>query len=309
MGVKVEMAGTVPAVEVADESSKRVKIILAMLAVYIIWGSTYLAVLIALESFPAFMMSSLRFNIAGFILFFVLLMRGNPMPTKAQWRNALFIGALMLGGGTGAVGFAEQEGVASGLASLAVAAVPLWAAIFAKFFGYSPNRIEWTGIIVGLGGVALLNMENGMQGNPVGALALIIGPVCWSLGSILSRKLDLPGGMMLTAVEMIGGGVFLILVSMAVGENVETMPSLRSTLAVLYLMIFGSLIAFSSYVYLLKTVRPALATSYAYVNPVVAVLLGVVFAAEHITLTGVAAMAVILTGVALVMFGREKQKK
>ncbi|MBC7869675.1 MAG: drug/metabolite exporter YedA [Chitinophagaceae bacterium] len=289
------------------DQSRRLKIGLALLSLYLIWGSTYLALRIGVESFPPFMMTGVRFLIAGVILFAFQWMRGDTMPTGVQWRNASVIGAMMLGVGTGGVTFAEQW-VASGLAATAVAAVPVWAALFGGLWGRWPTRWEWAGLILGLVGVALLNTESGMQANPLGAIALILGPMSWAFASIWSRRLNLPDGLMATAVEMIGGGAFLMVLSVIVRENLDKAPSTASVLAVIYLITFGALIAFSAYMYLLKQVRPAVATSYAYVNPIVAVFLGIVFANEEITLIGKIALVVILAGVALLTFGGGKKK-
>ncbi len=305
MSVKVEAA---PILETAlPDQSRRLKIGLALFSLYIIWGSTYLALRIGVESFPPFMMTGVRFLIAGVILFAFQWMRGDTLPTGVQWRNASVIGAMMLGVGTGGVTFAEQW-VASGLAATAVAAVPVWAALFGGLWGRWPTRWEWAGLILGLVGVTLLNTESGMQANQLGAIALILGPMSWAFASIWSRRLNLPDGLMATAVEMIGGGAFLMVLSVIVRENLDKAPSTESVLAVVYLITFGALIAFSAYMYLLKEVRPAVATSYAYVNPIVAVFLGIVFANEEITLTGKIALVVILAGVALLTFGGGKKK-
>jgi drug/metabolite transporter (DMT)-like permease len=286
--------------------SDGIKIILALLAVYFIWGSTYLALRIAVETFPPFLMSAIRFVIAGGALFVVALLRGTPMPTRRQWLNATLVGGLLLGGGMGGVAFAEQW-VASSLAATAVAVIPLWAALFAGLWGRWPGGIEWAGLLLGLTGVALLNMDGGMRANPVGAIALIIAPMCWAFGSIWSRHLSLPGGIMATAVEMLGGALVLLMMSLFFGERLLETPSDASLVALIYLIIFGSLVAFSAYMYLLGRVRASLATSYAYVNPVVAVVLGVLLAGEQIGLPGIAAMIIILAGVALLMIARERR--
>jgi drug/metabolite transporter (DMT)-like permease len=283
-----------------------VKIGLALLAVYFIWGSTYLALRIAVETFPPFLMSAIRFIIAGGALFVFALLRGAPLPTRRQWGNATLVGGLLLGGGMGGVAFAEQW-VASSLAATAVAVIPLWAALFAGLWGRWPGGIEWIGLLLGLTGVALLNMEGGMRANPVGAIALIIAPMCWAFGSIWSRHLSLPGGIMATGIEMLGGALVLLVMSLIFRENLKEMPSEASLLALVYLIIFGSLVAFSAYMYLLGRVRASLATSYAYVNPVVAVMLGVVLAGEQIGLPGIVAMIIILAGVALLMIARERR--
>ncbi|MCU0498783.1 MAG: drug/metabolite exporter YedA [Anaerolineae bacterium] len=282
-----------------------IKIGIALLMVYLIWGSTYLALRFAVEVFPPFTITGIRFLTAGLILFTWLMLRGGTLPTRKQWRNATLIGCLMLVVGTGGVAYAQQW-VASGLAATAVSTMPIWAAVFAQMWGHRASRGEWLGLVIGIGGVILLNLENGMQAHPIGALVLFIGPISWAFGSMLSRRIEIPQGLMATALEMTGGGAVLILVGMLRGEQFTEAPTALAVMSVLYLITFGSLIAFSAYMYLLKTVRPSLATSYAYVNPVVAVILGAVFAAEAITGTGIAAMIVILTGVALLTLSRAK---
>lgn len=296
-------ANTLP---IAAQPSRRVQIGLALLCVYIIWGSTYLGLKIAGETIPPFMMTAVRFITAGGLMMAFLRLRGETLPTRIEWRNAALVGSLMLGVGTGGVAFAEQW-VDSGLAAVAVGAVPVWASLYAGLFGKWPSRMEWAGLALGLVGVGLLNLENGMRANPTGALALVIGPMSWAFGSILSRRLLLPKGLMATAAQMLGGGVFLLIVSIVLRENLAQMPSARSLLALLYLITFGALVAFSAYMFLLRTVRPTLATSYAYVNPIVAVFLGVLLAGETITLVGIAAMGVILCGVLLLAFAKGKQ--
>lgn len=278
----------------------RLPVLGALLSVYVIWGSTYLGMAIAIETIPPFMMITARFFIAAVILMGVLLARGVPLPTRVQARNAFLIGGVMLGAGTGAVAFAEQW-VDSGIAALAVAVVPLWAALFAGLWGRWPARTEWIGIIVGLGGVGLLNLDGGMRANPLGALVLVLGPICWAFGSMLSRQIDMPKGLMSSAVQMFGGAAALGILSLVTSENLTAMPSERSLWAFFYLTTIGSLIGFTAYSYLLRTVRPVLATSYAYVNPAVAVALGAVLANERISPTGIVAMFIILAGVVLIV--------
>jgi drug/metabolite transporter (DMT)-like permease len=283
-------------------NNNRTPIILALLALYFIWGSTYLGIRFAVETIPPFMMNSVRFLIAGSLMMIWMYFRVKKLPTMKQIRNAAMIGAIMLGGGTGGVGFAESLHVDSGLAALAVGATPIWAALFAMIWKRYPNRVEWAGLLIGLFGLWLLNSEEGLQGNTLGAIVLLIGPMCWAFGSMWSRHLDLPGGLMTAAIQMLGGGLFLALLSLVIGERLEGVPSTRSILAVIYLITFGGWIAFNAYMYLLDNVRPALATSYAYVNPIVAVFLGAVFAEEVISSSGIVAMVVILSGVLLIMF-------
>lgn len=276
-------------------------VVLALLAVYVVWGSTYLAIRIALEGFPPFLMAGLRFLLAGGVLYLVLRLRGAPAPRRQQWGSAALVGGLLLLGGNGGVVMAEQW-VASGLTALGVATVALWSTIFAGLWGQWPRRLEWVGLAVGFAGVALLNLEGNLRASPAGAVALLVATMSWALGSMWSRHLDLPAGLMASAAQMLAGGGLLLLASVTIGEKVPRAVPARPLLALAYLVVFGSWVGFSAYLYLLRRVRPAVATSYAYVNPVIAMTLGVAFAGERVTLTEWVAMPVILGGVALVVF-------
>ncbi len=286
----------------SKDKNTRVKVLIALLSVYFIWGSTYLAIRIALEGFPPFIMAAIRFLTTGLGLYIVLRIRGVPAPDRSQWKGAAIVGGLLLLGGNGGVVFAEQW-VASGLAALGVATVPLWTVLFAGIWKHWPARLEWAGLLLGFTGIILLNFEGDLRASPAGAIALIIAAVCWAFGSAWSRHLSLPSGLMASAVEMIAGGALLLAASFLTGEKMNGFPAWHSVGALFYLMIFGSLIGFSAYTYLLSKARPALATSYAYVNPVIAVGLGVMLVGEQITTVGITAMLIIIAGVVLVMFG------
>lgn len=272
----------------------------AFAALYLIWGSTYLVIRIGVETWPPLLMAGLRFVIPSLLLLPLLRWRGAPWPTRRQWLSAGVLGVLLLSIGNGAVTVAEDLGVASGVAALAIATVPLFTLLFGLLWGQRPRVLEWTGIALGLLGIALLNLGDNLQASPLGAALLLSAAASWAFGSMWSKQLDLPQGFMLVACQMLGGGVVLLLASALAGERLEQAPSLAGWAALLYLIVFGSLIAFSAYLYLLKTVRPAAATSYAYVNPVVAVLLGIVFAGEQINAAEWLAMAVILAAVLLI---------
>jgi drug/metabolite transporter (DMT)-like permease len=282
---------------------ERLLIVLSLLSLYFIWGGTYLAMRIALQGFPPFILAGVRQLTAGIILFLFLRLRKHELPTRKQWLTAIVVGGLLLVVGNGGVVFAEQW-VSSGLAALALGAIPLWAALFSGLFGRWPTRIEWFGLGLGFLGVVLLNFENGLHANPLGAIVLLIAPMGWALGSILSQHLPSPKGLMASASQMLAGGVMLFIVGFGTGEHMTSMPGPRALAAMAYLVIGGSLVAFSAYGYLLRHVRPALATSYAYVNPLVAVGLGVALAGEQITMVGLLAMLTILSGVGLVSLGR-----
>jgi len=284
----------------ATSQPKRLVVILSLLSLYTLWGGTYLGMRVALEGFPPLF-------VAGIILYVFLRLRGAARPTRAQWLGAAVVGGLLLLIGNGGVVFAEQW-VSSGLAALALGAIPLWAALFSGLFGRWPRPIEWCGLAIGFAGLVLLNLENGLHANPLGAIVLLIAPISWGLGSILSQRLPSPKGLMASAAQMLVGGVMLFIVGSAIGERMTAFPGPRALGAMVYLIVGGSLIGFTAYGYLLRHTRPAMATSYAYVNPLVAVGLGVALAGEHITLIGVLAMFTILSGVVLVTMGRERSR-
>jgi drug/metabolite transporter (DMT)-like permease len=294
-------------VKISDSLLERAGIIFSLFALYIIWGSTYLVTHIALAAgLPPFLMSGIRFVIAGAILYGYLRARHETHPTRAQWIGAGLVGLLLIVGGNGGTTFAVQW-VASGLTAVGVGAMPLWAALFIGIMlGRWPNRLEWTGLLLGFGGIILLNLGNNLWVSPQGAIALLVGPICWALGSALSSRVTLPKGLMASAVQMLVGGVLMIGIGLTIGERITHVPSANALGAFIYLVTFGSLIAYCAYGYLLRKVRPALATSYAYVNPAVALLLGSWFGSEPLTLVGIAAMLVILTGVGLVSLGKTR---
>ena len=295
-----------PTEKPAAPASNRFLILLSLLALYIIWGSTYLAMNIALRGFPPFLMAATRFLIAGAFLYALLRLRGTPSPTRKEWIGAAVIGTLLLAGGNGGVAFAEQW-VASGLAAVGLAAIPLWTALFAGLWGRWPTRLEWLGLFIGFAGVIMLNVGNGVWANPIGAIALLLAPIAWALGSAWSRHIALPGGLMSSASQMLVGGAVLLVLSLSLREHAPNLAVSQSLWAIAFLIVFGSLIAFSAYGYLLRHVRPALATSYAYVNPLVAVGLGVLLIGEHFTLLEGIAILITLSGVGLLSLGRKSQ--
>jgi len=283
----------------------RVLVPLSLIGVYLIWGSTYLAIRFALADYPPFVMGAIRFFIAGVLMFAVLRWRGIAAPTRAQWFNCAVTGTLLLGFGNGLVCYAEQT-VASGLAAVAVASMPLFAAVSAGFYRQWPTRVETLGLLVGFGGVVLLNFGGDLRGSPLGALALIVAAATWAFGSVWSRRRDMPHPAMSTAAQMLCGSVVLGVFALLTQERIVAVH-LESTLALAYLFVAGSILGFSAYIYLLHHVRPALATSYAYVNPPVAVLIGVVFGGESVRLLDMIGMAVILTGVAAITLAKTKK--
>ena len=284
----------------------RLLLVAAFGALYFIWGSTYLAIRFGVESWPPLLMAGIRFVIAGGLMFGWLRWRGTPLPSRSEWAGAARIGFLLLVCGNGCVTIAEQW-VASGVAALGVATVPLFTLLFARMWGQHNTRLEWAGILLGFAGMVLLNLGHNMQASPLGAGLILFAAAAWALGSVWARYLQLPPGAMAPAAEMLCAGVMLLLLSVLTGERLETPPTLQGWLALLYLVVFGSLIAFSAYQFLLRHVRPAAATSYAYVNPVVAVLLGMLVADEMIGQAEWLAMGVIVAAVVLIGLPRRRR--
>lgn len=298
----------------ASGGASRGAVLAALAAVYVIWGSTYLAIRFAVETLPPFLMAGVRFTVAGAILYGWRRAQGHVRPTGPQWRAATIVGALMLLAGNGGVVWAEQW-VESGTAALLVAAVPLWMVLleWMRPGGRAPRPSVWVGVLVGLLGVALLMgaPTGGGRQYTIGLVVLVLASVAWASGSLYSRSAILPAPLMATGMQMLAGGILLLLVGVIAGETGGLDPatfSLKSGLALLYLIIFGSLIGFTSYVWLLRVTPPSIASTYAYVNPVVAVFLGWLLAGERITPRILLASAVIVGGVAVITTARARRR-
>lgn len=288
----------------ARRAGKPALLLPALLACYVIWGSTYLAIRLALASFPPFFQMGTRFLAAGALLMAWVLWRARSgavrLPTLREWRNALVIGTLMLGGGMGLTASAEQH-VGSGLVAAFIAVTPMLVCGWGLLFGQRPHRLELAGMAVGVAGVLLLVRGASFAASPA-ALASIAGAtLAWSLGSVLSTtRLPLAAGPAGFASEMLCGGAVLMALSLALGEQFVAPPQPLALAAWLYLVVFGSLIAFSAYLYLLAHASPAVATSYAFVNPVIALALGVSLGGEALSGGEWLACGVILAGVLLI---------
>jgi len=281
----------------------------ALGALYILWGSTYLGIRYAVASFPPFLLAGMRFLVAGGLLLALLRLRGVPLPSARQWRNAAVTGFWLLGLGNGLVCYAEQE-VASGVAAVAVASMPLFMAVFAGLRGNWPTRLEAAGIALGFVGVVVLNLGGQLSGSPLAALALVAAAAAWAWGSVWSKHHEMPPGAMNTAAQMLTGAGALVVLGGLHGESLPAWSAIQpaSLFALGYLVVFGSLFGFSAYLYVLKHARPALATSYAYVNPPVAVGFGALIAGERLGLVEFAGMATILAGVCLITLRRQRRR-
>lgn len=279
----------------------------ALAVVYVVWGSTYLGIRWALEGgWPPLLMAGARFLLAGSLMYAVLRWRGVAAPTRTQWRSLAVMAVLLLGLGNGMVCIAEQS-VSSGLAAVAVASAPLWMGLFAAMRGEKPRGLEWIGLAIGFVGVLWLNAGSSLTATPVGLVALLIAPLAWAYGSIWSRGRDLPSPFMTAAAQMLCAGMMLPVAGFALGERMQQWPTMDAMLSVGYLVTFGSIVAFTAYVWLLHHVRPALAGSYAYVNPVIAVVLGAWLAAERFNVHDIGAMAVVLAGVVAITLAKARK--
>jgi len=275
----------------------------ALAAVYLIWGSTYFAIKLALPDYPPFLLTGTRMAIAGGLMLAWLAWRRTPLPKRGQWRAIVILATVMTVLSNAFVNIAEQS-VSSGVVAIGVAAMPLWAGLFAALRGYHPNRIEWSGLILGFLGVVWLNLGSELRGSTVGLLCVIAAPLGWAWGSMWSKGRDLPDSLVLSAWQMALGSLISLAIGFGIGERFTHMPGAEATAAMLYLALFGSVIGYSAFVWLIKHVRPALATSYAYVNPPIALLLGAMLLDEPVNSHTVTAMMLILISIGIVTLGK-----
>jgi len=294
------------------QPASRALILGAFAIVYVVWGSTYLAIRVAIETVPPFYMAGTRFLLAGALLYGWARMRGAARPERAALRGSAILGVLFLCLGNGGLVWSETR-VPSGLAAVLVATVPLWTVLIERFRGAAVVRpAVWAGLAIGLCGVVLLMAPGRGEAaiDPIGAAVLIVASIIWAYGIVISRSLALPdSGAMNAAVQMLVGGACLLAAGTLVGEPSSfqlAAVSGRSLIGLAYLVVFGSLIAFSAFVWLLREVPPGRVATYAYVNPVVAVLLGWQLAAEPFGPRELVASAVILAGVALIISVRSR---
>lgn len=304
------------------ELSFRGRQIVAFAAVYVIWGSTYLAIRLLIDTLPGFSMVGLRFFIAGALLYSFARWRGDAAPSRAQWRNASAIGTMLLFVGTGAVVWATYH-IDSGLAALMVGMEPLWMALllwlwpFGTTPGRRPDARTFGALLVGFLGAAILaapgaDLQSG-ETHLLPLLVISLGCISWAAGSLWSRQADLPSSPWInTSCQMLAGGLALVIYGTAIGEWNQFQPqavSWTSVLAFLYLVVFGSLVAFSAYSWLIRTTEPTLVATHAYVNPVVAVFLGWLIANEPVGPRTLLASALIVGSVVLLTSSERRAKR
>ncbi|CAN5844394.1 drug/metabolite exporter YedA [soil metagenome] len=296
-------------------SATRAQVLVAFALIYVIWGSTYLAIFFAVETLPPFLMAGVRFLVAGALMYAWVRLDGRTSPPeRVHWRGAAVVGAFLLFGGNGGVVWAEQR-VPSGLAALLVATVPLWMVLLEwAGGGRRPRLMVMVGITIGFLGLGILigpsELLGGRAVDLTGATVLVLASFSWAIGSVVSRKVSMPASPLLgTAMQMLCGGALLLLLGTTTGEwarlDLEGV-SPRSWWALIYLIVFGSLVGFTAYVWLLRNVEIAKVATYAYVNPIVAVLLGWGLAGEQLSIRIGIAAVIIVTGVAFITSGRSR---
>jgi drug/metabolite transporter (DMT)-like permease len=269
-----------------------------LLAVYIIWGTTYFAIKVGVAEVAPYFLVGTRFVIAGGALMIAQMLRGKRMPTLIQWRNATLLGLLLLVVGNGFVAVAERW-VSSGATVALISVMPLATALWSGALGQWPRRREWLAIGLGAVGAAVMLMGRDLHGSVPGTALILLAATCWSLGTVLSRRLDLPHGPTGFGAEMLSAGIIALLLSAALGEHWTVPTEPKVWWAWGYLVVFGSLIAFSAYRYVVERVSPTLAATYAYVNPPVALLVGWWLGNESFSANVLVGLPIVLGAVAL----------
>lgn len=308
----------------AARRSSTLAVAIALGTVYVVWGSTYLAIAFVVESMPPLLAAGTRFVVAGLTLIAFLVARdrwqrqrgveahGLQWPSAVQWRTAFIVGALLLLGGNGMVSIAELT-IPSGIAAVIIATTPIWLSVFdALLTRRMPSLLAIGGLVVGLVGVGILLLPStGLDAlDPVGIGILVVATVCWASGSLYARRGPLPANHLLgTGMEQLAGGLVLLAVGVAIGEIGGFDPAAVTTSSLLglaFLIVFGSLVAFTAYVWLLNNVAVTTVATYAYVNPVVAVALGFAFRGETLTPRSLLAAGLIIGAVVAMVTGRPR---
>lgn len=279
------------------------RLVACLAAVYLIWSSTYLAMRIAVTELPPLLMAGARFAAAGLVMLAIARRRGVAWPSARRWLGFVPVGALLFVGGNGFVAIGQQS-VSSGGAAVVCAMMPLWTGVLGVIGGERPSAREWLSLIIGFAGVLILMGGPSLAGEPLHITLILLAPVSWALGSILARRLARSSAsdtFMSSAMQMLTGGGALMIGAVIRGERWPAHASVESWLALVYLLVFGSLIAFTAYNWLLKNARPVIATSYAYVNPILAVLIGALVSGEALGVTTLIANVLIVGAIGLVL--------
>ncbi|WP_024813141.1 EamA family transporter [Acidovorax sp. JHL-3] len=276
----------------------------ALLLVYVVWGTTYFAIGIALQTMPPLLMNAIRFLCAGGVMLLIALMQGHALPTAQQWRNSALVGGLMVFLAMNLIGFAQKLGIGSGLMATVVTTMPMWLALWSRWGAERVPSTSWIGLALGVAGALLLALEGDFSATWLGALLAFGAPLCWSVGSYASRKLSLPAPAMASAAQWFSGGAMGLVVALwfeplsALGQ-----VSASSWAAWIYLLVFGTLVALNAYLWLLQNTSAALAGSYSFVNPAVALLVGVGMGGERLTGWVFAALPLVVAALAFILYG------
>lgn len=281
----------------------------ALLLVYVVWGTTYFAIGIALTSMPPLLMNAIRFLCAGGVMLLIAVCQGHALPTRAQWRNSALVGGLMVFLAMNFIGFAQKLGIGSGLMATVVTTMPMWLALWSRWGGERVPVTSWIGLALGVVGALLLALEGDFSATWLGALLAFGAPLAWSIGSYASRKLSLPAPAMASAAQWFVGGAMGLVVALwfeplsALGQ-----VSAKSWAAWIYLLVFGTLVALNAYLWLLQNTSAALAGSYSFVNPAVALLVGVALGGELLTGWVFAALPLIAAALVFILYGPALQR-
>lgn len=290
------------------QSQRSWAVALALLLVYIVWGTTYFAIGIALQSMPPLLMNAIRFLCAGGVMLLIALWQGHALPTWVQWRNSAVVGGCMVFLAMNLMGFAQKLGIGSGLMATVVTTMPMWLALWSRWGGERVPFTSWIGLALGVAGALLLALEGDFSATWLGALLAFGAPLCWSIGSYASRRLSLPAPAMASAAQWFAGGAMGLVVALwfeplsALGQ-----VSAKSWAAWVYLLVFGTLVALNAYLWLLQNTSAALAGSYSFVNPAVALLVGVALGGELLTGWVYAALPLIAAALAFILYGKTLQ--
>ena len=280
----------------------------ALLLVYVVWGTTYFAIGIALQTMPPLLMNAIRFLCAGGVMLLVAMGQGHAMPTRAQWCNSALVGGLMVFLAMNFIGFAQKLGIGSGLMATVVTTMPMWLALWSRWGGERVPFTSWIGLALGVAGALLLALEGDFSATWLGALLAFGAPLAWSLGSYASRRLSLPAPAMASAAQWFAGGAMGLVVALWF-EPLSSLGqvSARSWAAWVYLLVFGTLVALNAYLWLLQNTTAALAGSYSFVNPAVALLVGVALGGELLTGWVFAALPLIGAALVFILYGKPLQ--
>jgi drug/metabolite transporter (DMT)-like permease len=280
--------------------------LIALGILYALWGSTYLGIKFSLQSFPPFLLGGTRFPIAGGLMLLFVFARGAQRPTRRQVLHCVIYGVLLIGLGNGMLAVAEQF-VSSGIASAFLGGTPMVIALLSGLFGRWPNKLEWLGIAIGFCGLLVVNADGALRASTWGVFALAVSLLAWSLGSVLARnKLDLPGGAMTTGIELFSGGLLQLSISLALGERM--LPLTTQAIGGWLFLLVASIIGFTAYTIVLRRLSPVLGASFSYVNPIVAIANGVLFAGETLAPLAALGVGVTLLGVIFITLGQARKQ-